>query len=238
MSSFRKSLITILIVVAAFSSRAQSTNSNEIEFDHISIPGTMSSAMVEDMVQDPLGMLWMGKLMLHRYDGKRFKSFNTIYPDSVIFNGKEITKLVWDKKGNRLLIGTRNLGLLQFRYEDNYVIRLPSQSGIPIISDIAQTEDGRIWISSFANGLFTLENDTLKQKSNVEGILQPLAITTYKDDLWVGGYRSLFLLRHGRIQKSISLQSLMPQWEEGVQISSLFYDRGFLWIGTERSGVI
>ncbi|HEY5826670.1 MAG TPA: two-component regulator propeller domain-containing protein, partial [Cyclobacteriaceae bacterium] len=116
--------------------------------------------------------------------------------------------------------------------------RLPSQSGIPIISDIAQTDDGRVWISSFANGLFTLEGDTLKQKSNVDGILQPLAITTYKDDLWVGGYRSLFLLRHGIIQKSIPLHSLMPNWEEGVQISSLCYDRGFLWIGTERSGVI
>ncbi len=62
--SFRKSLITILIVVAAFNSWAQSPNPNEIEFDHISIPGTMSSAIVEDIVQDPLGMLWMGKLML------------------------------------------------------------------------------------------------------------------------------------------------------------------------------
>src|SRR6478736_3329891 len=129
MRRFRNSLITLFIVVPLLT-WAQSSSSDEIEFDHISIPGTMTSAIVEDIVQDQLGMLWMGKLMLHRYDGKKFKSFNTIYPDSVIFNGKEITKLLWDKKGNRLLIGTRNLGLLQFRYEDNYVVRLPSLSGI------------------------------------------------------------------------------------------------------------
>lgn len=208
----------------------------KIEFEHISIPGTMTSAIVEDVIQDPFGMLWMGKLMLHRYDGKRFKSYNTIYPDSSLFNGKEITRLLWDKKGNRLLIGTRNLGLLQFRYEDNRVTQLHSKSGIPIISDIAQTEDGKVWVTSFANGLFVLDKDTLKQKTNVKGILQPLAFATQKNDLWVGGYRSLFLLRNGTIYKTFSLQNIIPQWNESVQISSLKYDRGFLWIGTERHG--
>ncbi len=227
----------VVLIGASLFVRAQSS-SDEIEFDHISVSGTMTSAIVEDIVQDPLGMLWIGKLMLHRYDGKKFKSYTTFYPDSANFNGKEITRLFWDKKSNRLLIGTRNQGLLQFRYEDNRIIKLPSKSGIPIISSIAQTDDGKIWISSFANGLFTLENDTLIQKTKIEGILQPLALATNKDELWVGGFRSIYLLRKGVLQKTISLQSLLPEWEDAVQVSSLFYDRGFLWIGTERSGAI
>jgi signal transduction histidine kinase/ligand-binding sensor domain-containing protein len=230
--------LSIAIVVFFLPLFLSAQTEKKIEFEHIAIPGTMTSAIVEDVIQDPLGMLWIGKLMLHRYDGKKFKSYSTIYPDSVNFYGKEITKLFWDKKANRLLIGTRNLGLLQFRYEDNRIIRLPSNSGIPIISNIAQTDDGKIWITSFANGLFTLENDTLKQKLNIEGILQPLTIASDKNDLWVGAFRSLFQLRNGRIKKTISLQNVMPQWHESVQVSALCIDRGFIWIGTERNGVI
>jgi signal transduction histidine kinase/ligand-binding sensor domain-containing protein len=231
-------LLPIAIIFLFLPCFVSAQSENNLEFEQVSIPGTMTSAMVEDVLQDPLGMLWIGKFMLHRYDGKKFKSFNIIYPDSVFLTGKQITKLYWDKKANRLLIGTYDQGLLQFRYEDNRITRLPSKSGIPIISDIAQTEDGNIWITSFANGLFFLENDTLKQKLKIEGIIQPMALASDKNDLWVGANRSLFLIKKGVIQKSISLQSLLPQWKESIQISALLFDRGFIWIGTERNGVI
>jgi ligand-binding sensor domain-containing protein len=231
-----RSLLLFLIFSMPFGAYAQQRD--KVEFEHIPIPGTMTSAMVDDIVQDSLGMIWIGKLSLHRFDGKKFKSYSTIYPDSVPLNGKEITKLFWDSKKNRLLIGTRNHGLLQFRYEDNRIIKLPCSSGTPIINNIEQTSDGHVWIASFSSGLFALESDTLVRKFSLQQMMNPSALAVDGEDLWVSSSHKINVLRKGAIRRIISIDELTPDWKGVSRVSALLITREGVWAGTDRHGVV
>jgi len=227
--------LSLLLCTVAWSQKLP----DNIAFEHISIPGTINSSLVDDIIQDSLGMIWVAKFMLHRYDGKKFKSYVTIFPDSIPLSGREITKLFWDSKKNRLLIGTRNRGLLQFRYEDNKITRLPcSSTGIPIISNIAQAPDGRVWVSSFSSGLFSLERDTLVPKFSLQQINNPSALAINGEDLWVGASHNIYVIRKGGIRKIVSLENLSPEWRGVVRVSSLCFTKEGIWAGTERHGVL
>jgi signal transduction histidine kinase/ligand-binding sensor domain-containing protein len=232
-----RSLLLIHILFLPFGALSQQLR-DKIEFEHIAIPGTMSSAMVDDVVQDSLGMIWIAKLSLHRYDGKKFKSYSIIYPDSVPLNGKEITKLFWDSKKNRLLIGTRNHGLLQFRYEDNRVLKLPCASGTPIVNNIEQTSDGKIWIASFSSGLFALESDTLVRKFSLQQMMNPSALAVDGEDLWVSSSHKINVLRKGVVRRIISIGELTPDWKGVSRVSALLITREGVWAGTDRHGVV
>ncbi len=211
----------------------------KIEFDHIPISGTLTSTPVEDIIQDSVGMIWIAKNTLHRYDGKKFKNYSLIYPDSLPLYGREITKLFWDSHKNRLLIGTKNHGLLQFRYEDNKILKVPTSSaGVPIISNIAQTPDGRVWVSSFSSGLFSLERDTLMRRFTLQLINNPTALVVNGDDLWVGASHNIYVIKKGSIRKIISLENLSPEWRGVVRASSLCFTKEGVWVGTERHGLL
>lgn len=232
-----KSFVTFIFFLLTTIAGAQKLP-DKIEFDHISIPGTLTSTPVDDIIQDSVGMIWIAKNTLHRYDGKNFKSYSIIYPDSVPLFGREITKLFWDSHKNRLLIGTKNHGLLQFRYEDNQLQKIPASSAPPAISNIAQTPDGIVWVSSFNSGLFSLERDTLVRRFTPHMITNPSALAVNGDDLWVGASHTIYVIRKGGIRKIISLEDLWPEWRGAVRASSLCITSEGVWVGTERHGVV
>jgi signal transduction histidine kinase/ligand-binding sensor domain-containing protein len=232
-----KNILASVLLLIPFLGCSQSLR-DKIEFEHIAIPGIMGSAMVDDIVQDSLGMIWIGKLHLHRYDGKKFRSYSTVYPDSVPLSGKEITKLFWDSKKNRLLIGTKNHGLLQFRYEDNRITKLPCSSGVPIVNNIEQTLDGRVWVASFSSGLFSLENDTLKRKFSLQQMMNPSAMAVDGEDLWISSNHKINVLRNGVVRRIISIDDLHPDWKGISRISALLITKKGVWAGTDRHGVL
>jgi ligand-binding sensor domain-containing protein len=232
-----KNILASVLLLIPFLGCSQSLR-DKIEFEHIAIPGIMGSAMVDDIVQDSLGMIWIGKLHLHRYDGKKFRSYSTVYPDSVPLSGKEITKLFWDSKKNRLLIGTKNHGLLQFRYEDNRITKLPCSSGVPIVNNIEQTLDGRVWVASFSSGLFSLENDTLKRKFSLQQMMNPSAMAVDGEDLWISSNHKINVLRNGVVRRIISIDDLHPDWKGISRISALLITKKGVWSGTDRHGVL
>lgn len=210
-----------------------------LQFDHISIPGTVRSSEVTDMVQDPDGLLWFAGDGLFRYDGSTFKVYKYL-PDSTSIGGNEINCLLYDNIKNRLLIATRNIGVIEYVYETNTLRRLPVQDGVPYINSMAQTDDGRIWATSFSSGLFYLENDSLKKFTNPQltglNFTAPYAID---DQLLIGKGTKIIFLKGNKVLDSLNLFWHGQQFNAYGRITALSRDKNNrLYIGTEKQGMI
>src|SRR5690348_13874655 len=153
-----KSWPLAILIFLAVPLSAQTLPDN-LFFEHVAVPGTIQSALTEDIFQDPYGMLWVGKDALYRYNGRDFRKYDMILPDSGLFSSREITKITWDYTKNRLLIGTRNYGVVTYDYNTDQLKKLPSRDGVPIVNDI-NVVDGWIMVTSYPSGFFHIRNDT------------------------------------------------------------------------------
>jgi signal transduction histidine kinase/ligand-binding sensor domain-containing protein len=210
-----------------------------ISFDHIGIPGTVRSSELNDMVQDPDGLLWFAGNGLFQYDGATFKVYKYL-PDSTSIGGQEINCLLYDKIKKRLLIATRNIGVVEYSYETNSLRRLPVQDGVPFINSMAQTDDGRIWATSFSSGLFYLENDSLKKfthpRLNGLNFTAPYALG---DQLLIGNGPRIIFLQGNEVIDSLKLIWQGEPFSFYGRITAISPDKkNRLYIGTEKQGMI
>lgn len=230
-------LATAILVLCSSSLLAQSLPDN-LFFEKISIPGTIQSAITEDVFQDPYGMLWIGKDALYRYNGRDFRKYDMIFPDSGLFSTREITRLTWDSRRNRLLIGTRNYGVVQYDYESDQLQRLPSRDGVPIISDIGLA-NGEIWVTSFPSGFFKVVNDTLVRVHNLSDFHYPTKMAVSGSDVWIGCVNDVIMVRNNKVHKHLSLSEYNEYYPNSMRSSAFMFDRrGQLWVGTERDGIL
>jgi signal transduction histidine kinase/ligand-binding sensor domain-containing protein len=207
-------------------------------FEQIPVPGTIQSAITEDIMQDPYGMLWVARDALYRYNGRDFRKYETILPDSGLFTAREITRLRWDSIRNRLLIGTRNYGIVRYDYTTDKLFRLPSRNGVPMINDICIL-NGEIWASSFPSGLFKVVNDTLIRVDDFREFRNPTKMIAAGNDLWIGFVNDVIVIRNNVVRKHLSLSKYNEYYPNTMRSSSLMLDhRGRLWIGTERDGLL
>jgi len=226
-----------IFLFCSFSLLGQTLPDN-LFFEHIAVPGTIQSAITEDIFQDPYGMLWIAKDALYRYNGRDFRKYDMIFPDSGLFSTREITRLTWDSSRQRLLIGTRNYGIVQYDYESDQLHRLPSRDGVPIISDIS-VENGEIWATSFPSGFFKVVNDTLVRVHNLGDFHNPTRMARSGKDVWIGCVNDVIVVRNDVVRKHLSLSSFNEYYPNSMRASALMFDRrGHLWIGTERDGVL
>lgn len=190
------------------------------------------------MIQDHRGLIWVAGNGLYRYDGYRFTTYRTI-ADSVPIAGQEINGLFSDALNDRLLIGTHSLGIVSFDYTFSKFNIIPSKGGTPIITHIAQTSDGTTWGSSFSNGLFIIENDTLRKFSDqAEKFYSNSCIATHGNKLFVGGNRNVYILENKKVIDSIYLDLPDFKLASVTRVTAISQDRtGKLWIGTEQFGV-
>lgn len=230
-------LTAATFVFCCWSLRAQTLPDN-LFFEHIPVPGTIQSAITEDILQDPYGMLWVAKDALYRYNGRDFRKYDMIFPDSGFFSSREITRMTWDNKNDRLLIGTRNYGIVEYTYESDRLTRLPSRDGVPIISDI-NVNGNDVWATSFTSGFFRLVNDTLVRVPNIGEFHSPTEMVNGGQDVWVGCVNDLFVLTNNKVRKKMSLSKYNEYYPNSIRASALMFDHlGHLWIGTERDGIL
>lgn len=231
-------LFVCLLCCSVTATRAQSQQHPDLPFEHVDIPGTISSSQVNDLIQDHRGLIWVAGNGLYRYDGYRFTVYKNI-SDSVPIAGQEINGLFSDPMGDRLLIGTHSHGIVSFDYTQGKFSIIPSKGGTPIISHIAQTSDGTIWGSSFSNGLFVLEHDTLRQFSNsAEALTSNSYITSQNSKLFVGGNRTVYVIENKQLVDSITIEFPGFNFSPVTRVTAISTDRSSnLWIGTEQSGV-
>ncbi len=232
-----KLLLAFLLCCAVTAGWAQSHHP-ELPFDHLNIPGTINSSQVNDLIQDHHGLIWVAGNGLHRYDGYKFNLYRNII-DSLTIAGQEIHCLFSDAMTNQLLLGTHSHGIVKRDYLSGKFTVIPSQGGIPIISHIAQTSDGTVWGSSFSNGVYFIENDTLKKFSDpAEKFRSNSSIASLGNRLLVGGNRNVYILENKKLVDSIYINFPGFSFSPVTRVTALLADRtGKLWIGTEQFGV-
>ena len=120
----------------------------EVLFEQVSIPGTIRSSQVTNIIQDELGLMWMAGHGLYRYDGFRFRQYKELGDGKGIFNPYDILFLMNDSQRKRILLGTRRFGVVQYDYQEDKLLPLTKNDRAPIINQLAQTEDGTVWAGS------------------------------------------------------------------------------------------
>jgi signal transduction histidine kinase/ligand-binding sensor domain-containing protein len=232
-----KLLFVCLLSCAVTAGWAQSQHP-ELPFDHLNIPGTINSSQVNDLIQDHHGLIWVAGNGLYRYDGFKFNLYRNI-SDSLTIAGQEIQCLFSDAITNQLLLGTHSHGIVKRDYFSGNFTVIPSQGGIPIISHIAQTSNGTIWGSSFSNGVFFIENDTLKKFSDPEEKFNSNScLASLGNKLLVGGNRNVYVLENKKLVDSIYIDFPNFNFSPVTRVTALLADRsGKIWVGTEQFGV-
>lgn len=210
----------------------------ELPFDHLNIPGTINSSQVNDLIQDHHGLIWIAGNGLNRYDGYRFTLYRNI-TDSLSIAGQEINCLFSNARTNQLLLGTHSHGIVTREYTTGKFNVIPSLGGTPIIANIAQTSDGTIWGSSFTNGVYFIEQDTLRKFNTGDDRFESNSyIASRGNQLLVGGNRTVYILEDKKLVDSIYITFPGFNFSPMTRITALLTDRtGKLWIGTEQFGV-
>lgn len=207
-----------------------------IYFDHHTLPGVIKSTFVISLKQDEFGLIWLGTSSgLFRFNGEEFKHYSYRSASGLSLSERQITALHWDFVNNRLIVGTRMMGLLTFSYEQNTL--QPLTTAEATIHDIAQTRDGRIWVSS-VNGLFELTNNELIALPETIKSPGALPLIVKGDSLWVGCVGKVTLYLKAEKKKEIIIKSLGRIFSNTMRASALALDKDSqLWVGTEKEGV-
>jgi ligand-binding sensor domain-containing protein len=234
----RFSLLSFLLLQSWLSGMSQ-PSIQDFVFEHITIPGTVRSSQVNDMVMDKHGLMWMAGDGLYRYDGFKFTVFKELTPTNSL-GGKEIICLLADKKKDKLYLGTHTHGIIEYDYATNSLRAIPNKEGTPIIGMLAQTDDGTVWAGSFGNGLFRIKNDTLckvpdpKLKYRMLTSLLPIG-----NDLYLDRPQKLFKVKHGKIIDSLAIRYQGIEFPPTTRLTAMSADsKGNLWLGMERGGVL
>ncbi|MEX0811860.1 MAG: two-component regulator propeller domain-containing protein [Chitinophagales bacterium] len=112
MTLYRFTLVLIFIpFIISGQVLLDTTEQREIYLDHLGIEDGMSQGMINDLVIDQDGYMWIAtKEGLNRYDGKKFKVFRHNPKDPLSISDNLITSLFVDSKNN-LWVGTDLNGL-------------------------------------------------------------------------------------------------------------------------------
>lgn len=232
-----RSLLVWLLCCAVTAALSQSQHP-ELPFDHLTIPGTINSSQVNDIIQDHHGLIWIAGNGLYRYDGYRFSHYLNIN-DSLLIAGREIHCLIADSLRNQLLIGTHSYGIVKRDYGTGKFTIVPAPDGTPIITHITKTTDGTIWGSSFTNGVYYIKDDTLQKFSSpTNKFVSNSCIAACNNTVLIGGNRIVHVIKNFTLVDSIKVDypSLNPSTV--IRITAITPDRtGKLWIGSEQYGV-
>ncbi|HEY3404137.1 MAG TPA: two-component regulator propeller domain-containing protein [Ohtaekwangia sp.] len=228
----------------------------EFRFDHLTLKDGLSQSQAYCMYQDSHGYLWVGTQDgLNRYDGHTFRVFKNDPFDSATLSHNWIWSIAEDLHGD-LWIGTFQ-GLCKYvRAEDKFIQYYHVMHDSTSISgdrpnNIIRDKKGRLWISSWGNGLNLYDEKTnsfqrFLNKPNELYSLSDNAIRTLFCDrsgtIWIGTWNG-GLNRVIEDEKGIRFQRYNNPEGEGFiggnRITSIAEDKtGNLWIGSYESGLM
>ena len=157
---FRLILLLTFVLLSTFKFAYASLDDYVVKQWHIQ--HGLASQSLKNIVQDQQGYLWIGSQFgLSRFDGNRFTNFNVNNSDFLPSNA--INSLLLDNEGF-LWIGTDN-GLVKFSPSELSFERFSLNGPV---RDIAQDNNGRIWIAS--NSLYLYSNQKLNTISQLLGV--------------------------------------------------------------------
>ena len=183
-----------------------------------------SNVPILQVLTDAGGTLWVRPqgADLVRKNGRNFEG---------IRNGPvAITALAKGNRGGVLISGNLMSDIVQgtFRFLDDHLQELGPPSP-PLIS-LAETADGRIWLGTLGDGLFSLSDRRSTRASTGLPDRKINCLLPIAEELWVGTDTGLYQ-GNGNGFRRVALPSILGS----VQVLSVLRDRNAnIWAGTSR----
>jgi signal transduction histidine kinase/ligand-binding sensor domain-containing protein len=171
-------------------------------FEHLTIVDGLSNNIVETILQDRYGFLWVGTDDgLNRYDGYEFTVFRHDQADAASLADSAVTVLYEDRAGE-LWVGTL-AGLDRFDRASGTFVHYPAHLDSAAISGLYEDNAGTLWVGLYSYGLARLDRATgfvgvvAPAGTSIADFRRPsgTAISTFYEDeqgqLWLGSYGGL-----------------------------------------------
>jgi two-component system, sensor histidine kinase ChiS len=234
---------------------ALADQSQAIHFQHIPPEAGLSQSVVQDLLQDDQGFMWLATQDgLNRYDGYVFKFFKHVPGELNSLSGDFISSLTKDQAG-RIWIGSHDGGLNyydpksgQFGYYLHDPLN-PISLSENSVSAVEVDQDGIVWVGTNNNGLNRLDPVTghitrFLFDPEVEGCLSSNLVSTISVDgnggLWVGTWG-------GGLNYLDPVSGVFTHYQNNPEdtssissndIQSIYFDQqGDLWVGTYANGL-
>ncbi|MBN1599019.1 MAG: response regulator [Bacteroidales bacterium] len=227
---------------------------DNVVFDQIKFENSQSFGIVEDIVQDKYGFIWIGaKDGLYRYDGVNFRLYILDKNDRNSLSNNVIRDIFIDSK-DRMWIATENGLNLYNDDKDNFTryFDVPEDSTLlnpNYFTKIAEDKDNNLWIASIYSGLCKFNPATGKfnryttKSQKGQQLSTNNILTVYIDSegiIWAGtNYNGV----HYIIPGDTRVQLLKDGPKDGKHISGPSISSiveaadGSIWFGTMNSGI-
>jgi len=240
-------LISVVIVSLPLA-KAQSQNiEDKPEMKFQRIYEGLRNNRVSTIYQDKLGFIWIGTYSgLHKFDGLSFQVYVSS-TDSSSINNNYIGSILEDSH-NQLWIGTGEGVALYNRESDDFTrFEIPSDIAIQagesnLVNTIIEDDNGTIWVSSIASGLFFFDPDKKQFQTYKGGQIGAInsMVSGGDDVLW------LATLRNGLIKVNTSSDQMEfyqhdptnPNSISSNNLKTVAIDQeGNLWVGARSNGL-
>ena len=221
----KKFILAILLILAAGIPAAAAPG---YVFRHVTARDGLASNTVRAIVQDHLGLIWIGNANgLDSYDGREV--IHHAFADG---ETAAVQCLLEDTSEN-LWVGT-DIGV--FRYTDDILAREPL-IGKAEVTAMAEDQDGGVWISTWGQGVFLIKDGSVEnwlEGRQVETLLVGSDSRIWAADASVpGGLLVFHSASRDFVSPGLSFQDVTP-----TRICALEEDgNGDLWLGTWDSGL-
>ena len=224
-----KKILSISIILFA---AASLTQAQTLPFRTYSIEKGLSEAVVNDLIQDEEGYIWIATgYGLNRFDGATFKNY---YEEDGLLNNK-IHSLYQDQPGN-IWVGT---GAGVNKIEEDSIKTIPALQPLSssAVLDVFQDRNGDYWFATDGEGVWHYENNQfLIQYTSVNGLAGD-RVRSIKEDaagtLWFGTREGLTSLKNGSFRSYTTVHGLP---DNKIRDLKLGVNDSTLWIAT-RGGL-
>lgn len=185
-------LARFLLLICFFIS--SSVHAEDIKLDHYSNEDGLSHNSVRCIVQDKLGLLWLGTFGgLNSFDGNKFTSYLNNSKLGNRIHNNDITAMEIDYESDQMWIGTRN-GLTRYNFKTHqFKTFLPEKNNPQSICDseirsIYIDKYKRVWVGTKTQGLCIYEPKS-ETFSKVEFFGFNYIKSIFKDEngsIWIG----------------------------------------------------
>ena len=244
----RQSQPAILFLVCCLIGALGQGQSSQIRFDHITSEEGLSANVINCILQDSQGFIWLGTDDgLNRYDGYQVRIYKPLPDVPHTLNSNLVFALTEDEYG-RIWIGTTGSGLnvydpvsekfTAFQHDPNDPQSISNDQIVSLYTD----GRGRIWIGTFQGANLLLPTDSLTAAPSfiripLDGDGQQMTAYGFVEDaqgnMWIGTRAGLYRVMNTTNLDNMKIERVAFALEgESSQAKSIALDeRGNLIIG-------
>lgn len=224
----------------------------KLNFEYLTVKDGLPQSTVRTIVKDKYGFMWFGTWNgLCRYDGNKFKLYQTIPGDTTSIGNNRIHYIYKDAKGI-LWIETFNSFICRYNYKTDNFTRFKVNQVPQLIRDSTNRLRSLLVFKKYTNflkshiGLFepsqTKEHIVFQTNANSEGGLNDNNVNcVYLDDskiLWLGTATGGVNKADLNSKKFHSFSALKHKSAVNMPIRTMLADKNGIWLGTHDNGLL